>query len=102
MRKGSHFFRLLVETYSSGPLSGHRGTVRVRAVYGQGVDCSLLVECSRPMRSTFPVGTVFFVRVKYASRLGGQPYLKWDKSWGFQVATAAEIENFLAYEQFME
>jgi hypothetical protein len=78
-----HFY-LLVESYWSGPVSGHRGEIRVRAVPGQSVDSELYVRALRAMREAFPEGTRFLIRAKISNREGGGEYVNtsnWDPVW---------------------
>jgi hypothetical protein len=52
-----------------------RSDVRVRPVAGQGFDPGMRVECSKSMRSSFPVGQLFRLRVILKSKAGGPSFL---------------------------
>jgi hypothetical protein len=93
---GEPFFELLVETYDSGQHSGRHGPLHVRPVEGQDVDTSLVVECSKSMRTDYPLGTMFLVTAKYSDRMGGGQYLKAPHAWGFTVVTKEQARRFLA------
>lgn len=79
------YFDLVVESFCPESTIGHRGSVHVRPVPGQGVDTSLYVECSREMTRLHAVGTRFLVKAKYSSRQGGAPFLKAPYAWGYTV-----------------
>jgi len=81
----SEYFELLVESFVPAATGGHRGRVHVRPVTGQGIDPTLLVECSREMTDDYPVGTRFLVRAKLSQRLGGSTFVKAPYAFGYSV-----------------
>ncbi|MES2784720.1 MAG: hypothetical protein V4684_04595 [Pseudomonadota bacterium] len=89
-----HFY-LLVETYRSGPLPGHRGEVRVRAVDGQRVDSSLFVRAQRSMRNDYPVGSRFLIRAQLSTREGGGEYVNTSNWDPICLVTENEAQEFL-------
>ena len=93
------FFDLLVETFDSGPVSGRHGTKHVRALPGQGVDTTLVVECNREMRDLFPLGTMFLITAKLTDRSGGGMYLKSPNPRSYSVVTKAQARSFLAHRK---
>jgi len=53
---------------------GSNASIRVSPLPGQGVSPSMKVECSRSMRKSHPVGTLFKIQAKLTSReLGSRP-----------------------------
>lgn len=49
--------------------------LRVRPVSGQGLPVQMRVECSRDMRTKYPVGTKFRIKAKITNKEGGQEFL---------------------------
>ena len=47
----------------------------------------MVVECSKVMRSEFPVGTRFLVYAKETSREGGVPFLYTYHDWPYEVVS---------------
>ena len=74
MKPGTQRKKYYVETFlNTGELSSAR--IRVRPLPGQGVSIKTRVECSRQMRRTHPVGTVFRISARFTDREGGKPFL---------------------------
>ena len=68
-----HYQNVAIETYrNSGESSS--SAIRARPLSGQGFPCDTKVECSKKMRSTYSVGTVFIVWAKVTDR-DGTPFL---------------------------
>jgi hypothetical protein len=49
--------------------------VRVRPLFGQGFSTEMRVECSKKMRTAYPVGQLFLLNVKVISRLDSPDFL---------------------------
>jgi len=65
---------IIVETfYAKGEKSGT--SVRVRPLPNQGFDIEMRVECSKSMRTSFPVGQLFCLNVRRMSREGSPDFL---------------------------
>ena len=56
-------------------LGSSNASVRVRPLPGQGLDCSMYVECSRSMRNRLTDKTVAVIQAKLTSRESGTPFL---------------------------
>jgi hypothetical protein len=66
--------QIIVETFrASGENSG--SNIRVRPLPGQGFSPAMRVECSKAMRSAFPIGQLFCVWVSVKSKEGGPDFL---------------------------
>jgi hypothetical protein len=78
-------FDLQVESFLPTSTAGRHGTVHVRPVDGQGVSTALNVECPAAMKTDYPVGTRFLVKVRYSNRKGGPTFLKAPYAWEFSV-----------------
>lgn len=89
------FCEILVETFDSGPISGRRGTIHVRAVAGQGIDTNLVIECNREMRDLFPLKTLFLISAKLTDRKGGGQYLKSPPPRKYSDVTKEQAKSFL-------
>ncbi len=75
---------LLVESFRSHE-SGHRYSVEVRPIAGQVFPTSLLVECPMPMRTDYPVGTVFRICAKMKDTPFLRRHLYTYRYWPFDV-----------------
>lgn len=65
---------VIVETFRQlGEPSGAK--LRVRPVSGQGLPAQMRVECSRDMRTKYPVGTKFRIQAKIINKEGGPEFL---------------------------
>ena len=66
--------KIIVESfYAHGENSS--SSVRVRPLAGQGFSTKMRVECSKAMRSAFPVGQKFCIYVQVKKMLGGPDHL---------------------------
>ncbi len=62
-----------------------RKKIRVRLAANQIFEEGLLVECSKKMRESHPVGTRFKLRVKLTNRDGGGKFLYSHHSWPYEL-----------------
>jgi len=66
--------QIIVQTfYARGENS--RSPIRVRPLPGQGFSTDMRVECSKVMRTAFPVGQLFCIYTKLKSRLDSPDFL---------------------------
>lgn len=66
--------QIIVETFrASGENSG--SSIRVRPLPGQGFSPAMRVECSKAMRTAFPIGQLFCIWVSVKSKEGGPDFL---------------------------
>lgn len=85
-------FDLEVESFLPSSTAGRHGAVHVRPVGGQGVSTKLNVECPDAMKTAYPVGTRFLVKVRYSNRKGGPTFLKAPYAWGFTVVAGLDAQ----------
>jgi hypothetical protein len=80
----SQYQQLIVETYYDvrARESSH---VRVRPAADQAFPTTMNVECSRSIRSRYPVGTRFYIYAKETDKEGGNPFLYSHYDWPFEV-----------------
>lgn len=64
-----HYVTVHVETFREG------SELHVRPIAGQKFSTSLNVQCSKKMRETYPVGTVFELDVQLIDRVDGSKHL---------------------------
>ncbi|MCB1196951.1 MAG: hypothetical protein KDK51_01145 [Deltaproteobacteria bacterium] len=76
--------QIVIETYR-GPARGGHGSVRARPVAGEFYPPTMSVECSKEMRTSFPLGTKFRIYAKETSREGSPPFLYTHYSWPYEV-----------------
>ena len=69
---------------------------RVRPLPGQGFDVNMRVECSRAMRTAFPVGQRFRLWVQAKSREGGPVFLYSNHRDVWHPVTEDEANRFIA------
>jgi hypothetical protein len=79
-----HYQNVAIETYRNfdEPSSS---AIRARPLPGQGFPGDTKVECSKKMRSAYPVGTVFIVRAQVTNRDDGTLFLYTSWQWEYQV-----------------
>jgi hypothetical protein len=66
--------KIIVESfYAHGENSS--SSVRVRPLAGQGFSTEMRVECSKAMRSAFPIGQKFCIYVQLKKMLNGPDHL---------------------------
>jgi hypothetical protein len=66
--------QIIVETFYA-PGEKSRSPIRVRPLAGQGFTTDMRVECSKEMRTAFPVGQLFCIYAKLISRLDSPDFL---------------------------
>jgi hypothetical protein len=81
----SEYQQVVIETYP-GPDRGSKGSIRARPVAGQAYPTSMNVECSRKMRTHYPVGTKFKIYAKEIACSDGPSFLYTHFSWPYEVA----------------
>jgi hypothetical protein len=85
---------IIVETFrADGEKSG--SPIRVRPVKGQGFSVDMRVECSREMRTAFPVGQLFRIYVKVTSRLDSPDFLYSSYRDPWNPVSKSEAEEFI-------
>lgn len=62
-----------VETFIAPP-GPYNSPIRVRPVEGGKYPPDTVVECSRSLRKSYPVGTRFLLESKLTSKEGGKPF----------------------------
>jgi hypothetical protein len=66
--------KIIVESFlASSEKSG--SSIRVRPISGQGFSTNMRVECSKTMRSAFPIGQKFLIYVQIKNCPGKQKHL---------------------------
>lgn len=80
----SEYEQVIVETYS-GRKPGKSSLIHVRPVDGQPFPTTMDVECSRPMRKNYPIGTRFRIYARETDREGGKPFLYSHFDWPYEV-----------------
>lgn len=80
------YHQIIVETYYSSP-RGDKGDIRVRPAKGQFYSPTLAVECSRSLRTQYPVGTKFLMQVKLCNKEGTE-FLYSHHSWPVTVVSS--------------
>lgn len=64
----------IVETFRAyGEKSG--SPIRVRPIAGQGLSISIRVECSKAMRTAYPIGQKFCISAQIKCKLGSPDFL---------------------------
>lgn len=64
----------IVETFEADGEKS-RSPIRVRPVAGQGLSTTMRVECSKSMRTAFPIGQKFCINARITQRLGSPDFL---------------------------
>ncbi len=83
-RHHSDYSWYLVETYSQqGEPSASK--VRARPLAGQGLPTTMKVECSRRMRHSHAVGTVFRVKAQVIENSNGTRFLYTHFDWPYEA-----------------
>jgi len=65
---------VIVETFTA-PGEKSRSPIRVRPYPGQGFDSDMRVECSKSMRTAYPIGQLFCLECKLVNRLDSPDFL---------------------------
>lgn len=76
-----------VETFIAPP-GPYNSAIRVRPVQGEKYPPDTVVECSRSLRKSYPVGTRFLLQCKLTNREGGKPFLYSHYNSPFKVISA--------------
>jgi hypothetical protein len=84
----SPYRQVVVETYYAVK-GGKSSRVHVRPVPGQPYPSTMDVECSRGMRSAYPIGTKFRIHAKETRKEGGKPFLYSHYDWPYEVVQEA-------------
>ena len=85
---------IVVETFRSVGESS-ASEIRVRPVVGQGFSPSVRVECSKSMRTAFPLGQKLLMDVQLKSRLGTPDWLYANYRDAWQPLTALEAREII-------
>jgi hypothetical protein len=85
---------VIVETFNAGGEKS-RSPIRVRPLPDQGFSSDMRVECSREMRTAFPVGQLFCIWVKVTSRLDSPDFLYSSYRDPWNPVTKSEAEDFI-------
>lgn len=91
----SNYRTVAIETYRS-PGEPSSAAVRARPLPGQGLSVDIKVECSKRMRTEYPVGTVFLVRAQVTDREGGSPFLYTSWQWPYEIVARDEAQRRIA------
>lgn len=83
-RPWSPYRQIVVETFR-GPDRGHHGSIRARPIPGEIYPTTMRVSCSKPMRTSHPVGTQFRIYAKLTDREGGPPFLYSGPDWPYEI-----------------
>ena len=86
---------IIVETFCA-PGEKSRSPIRVRPLPGQGFSIDMRVECSKKMRSAYPVGQFFCLSVQVKSRLNSPDFLYSSYRDSWRPMTLAEAKAFIA------
>lgn len=86
---------IIVETFYA-PGEKSRSPIRVRPLPGQGFSIDMRVECSKKMRSAYPVGQLFCLNVRVTSRLDSPDFLYSSYRDSWRPMTLAEANEFMA------
>jgi len=86
--------QIIVQTFYA-PGEKSRSPIRVRPLPGQGFSTDIRVECSREMRTAFPVGQFFCIYVKLTSRLNSPDFLYSSYRDPWNPVTKPEAEDFI-------
>jgi len=85
---------VIVETFVAGnEKSG--SPIRVRPIAGQGLETAMRVECSKSMRTAYPVGQKFSIYAKVIQRLDGPDFLYSSYRDEWNPVTDEEAKNFI-------
>lgn len=76
---------IIVESYEAEHTSGKHGKVHIRPILGQPYPTTMDVECSKKMRTDYPVGTRFKILAAIKQKEGGDQFLYSSYRWKFEV-----------------
>lgn len=86
--------QIIVQTFYA-PGEKSRSPIRVRPLPGQGFRTDMRVECSKEMRTAFPIGQLFCIYVKLTSRLDSPDFLYSSYRDPWNPVTKPEAEDFI-------
>jgi hypothetical protein len=86
--------KIIVQTFYA-PGEKSRSPIRVRPLPGQGFITDMRVECSREMRTAFPIGQLFCIYVKVTSRLDSLDFLYSSYRDPWNPVSKSEAEEFI-------
>lgn len=90
----SFYREYIIETFlNPGEPSASR--IRARPLQGQGVPTSWRVECSRPMRHSHPVGTLFLLMGRAAGGDLEAPFLYCNPRANYKVVSREEANEII-------
>ncbi len=80
----SEYRQVVIETYE-GASRGHHGSIRARPITGEYYPTTMVVECSKSMRTKHPVGSKFRIYAKEISRERSPTFLYTHFRWPYDV-----------------
>jgi len=86
--------QIIVKTFYA-PGEKSRSPIRVKPLADQGFSTDMRVECSREMRTAFPVGQLFCIYVKVTSRLNSPDFLYSSYRDPWNPVTKSEADDFI-------
>lgn len=89
----SEYKKIIIKTYLNIGEASNK-PIRAHPLPGQGFDHKLNVECSADMRESFPVGSLFLVKVKVTER-EGVPFLYRHYRWEYECISRENAEKFI-------
>lgn len=95
MAKPGDYQLIIVETFYPDNTSGLHGPIHVRPLPGQGLDTSLMVECSKSLVEDYPVGSLFKIKAKVTDRLGSGTFVYSYHGWSAPQVTRSEAEKHI-------
>jgi len=85
---------IIVQTFYA-PGEKSISPIRVKPLPGQGFTTEMRVECSKSMRTAFPVGQLFCIYVKVISRLNSPDFLYSSYRDSWNPVTPSEAKEFI-------
>lgn len=89
----SEYKNIIIETYLNIGEASNK-PIRAHPCRGQGFDHKLNIECSADMRESFPVGSLFLVKVKVTER-EGVPFLYRHYRWDYKQISHEDAEQYI-------
>lgn len=89
----SEYRNIIIETYLNIGEASNK-PIRAHPLPGQGFDHKLNIECSADMRDSFPVGSLFLVKVKVIDR-EGIPFLYRHYRWDYENISRDDAERYI-------
>jgi hypothetical protein len=91
----SHYKKVIIQTFRASG-GGSNKSVRARAIEGQGLDTTMKVACSSPMRKNNPVGSLFLLDAKVTNKEGGTPFLYAHYDSPYKIISEHEAKELLS------